>query len=292
MTIKGGISAAFRAHLPWRSPLHRARLRRGLYGCRFQPTTDLPDLDEVEIFGPAQPNQNLALHKPADQSSLSIWSTSKLIPPPPSGPLPLPIKEVLERGRQLAGDLTEMGLDTASYESEFAAVATRLALAGAGSARNASGTLLRRAASRAQAGLCRSAAAVQSTALCEAIHAADLSGYLFESYALGLAAGGDICVLDNPFTESCRAASCAYPDRPARTGPCARDGSVVGRHRIVFGYARKKSFDPPIQPWPPASCTCRNNVTKVAQDDRADAYLRDRRGRLGLAPVDRPSLLE
>ena len=28
----------------------------------------------------------------------------------------------------------------------------------------------------------------------------------------------------------------------------------------MFGYARKKSFDPPIQPWPPAFCTCRNNV--------------------------------
>ena len=30
--------------------------------------------------------------------------------------------------------------------------------------------------------------------------------------------------------------------------------------RVVFGYARKKSFDPPIQPWPPAFCACRNNV--------------------------------
>ena len=103
MTIKGGISAAFRAHLPWRSPLHRARLRRGLCGCRFPAHNRSSCIwTKSEIFGPAEPTQNLALHKPADQSSLSIWSTSKLIPPPPSGPLPLPIKEVLERGRQLA----------------------------------------------------------------------------------------------------------------------------------------------------------------------------------------------
>ena len=32
-------------------------------------------LDEVEVYGPEAPN--LALHRPADQSSLSQWSTPK-----------------------------------------------------------------------------------------------------------------------------------------------------------------------------------------------------------------------
>jgi hypothetical protein len=39
-------------------------------------------LDEVEVFGPDDPSRNLALHKPANQSSLSEWSQphSKLAP--------------------------------------------------------------------------------------------------------------------------------------------------------------------------------------------------------------------
>jgi hypothetical protein len=55
-------------------------------------------LDEVEVYGEAVPARNLALHKPADQSSLSIWSTSKLTAPPTSGPVPLPTGEILRRG--------------------------------------------------------------------------------------------------------------------------------------------------------------------------------------------------
>jgi len=34
-------------------------------------------LDEVEVYGPGPDAKNLALHRPADQSSLSIWSTAK-----------------------------------------------------------------------------------------------------------------------------------------------------------------------------------------------------------------------
>ena len=34
-------------------------------------------LDEVEIYGPADATKNLALHQPADQSSLSQWSTAE-----------------------------------------------------------------------------------------------------------------------------------------------------------------------------------------------------------------------
>jgi hypothetical protein len=39
-------------------------------------------LAEVEVFGPADPARNLALRRPANQSSLSRWSVSKLPPTP------------------------------------------------------------------------------------------------------------------------------------------------------------------------------------------------------------------
>ncbi len=38
------------------------------------PGNDYLHLDEVEVFGPADVAKNLALHQPANQSSLSIWS--------------------------------------------------------------------------------------------------------------------------------------------------------------------------------------------------------------------------
>ena len=38
------------------------------------PGTDYLHLDEVEVFGPADAAKNLALHRPANQSSLSLWS--------------------------------------------------------------------------------------------------------------------------------------------------------------------------------------------------------------------------
>ena len=38
------------------------------------PSTDFLHLDEVEVFGTTSPAKNLALHRPANQSSLSQWS--------------------------------------------------------------------------------------------------------------------------------------------------------------------------------------------------------------------------
>ncbi|MEA1950010.1 MAG: discoidin domain-containing protein, partial [Planctomycetota bacterium] len=86
-------------------------------------------LDEVEIHGPSDPLKNLALHKPADQSSLSTWSTSKLVSPKPVKPAPLPIDNVIRRGRLLAADLKAAGIDTAPFERELDAVAAQLAKA-------------------------------------------------------------------------------------------------------------------------------------------------------------------
>ncbi|MBI5688020.1 MAG: discoidin domain-containing protein [Verrucomicrobia bacterium] len=88
-------------------------------------------LDEVEIYGSTEPSKNLALHRPATQSSLSRWS-KKAAPGPPD--MAAAINHFIERGRRLATDLKHRGVDTAAYEREFDEVAVRFgvpALAGA-----------------------------------------------------------------------------------------------------------------------------------------------------------------
>ena len=67
-------------------------------------------LDEVEIYGPADPAKNLALRQPADQSSLSQWSTAKI-----RREQDFPTAACIERGRKLAVHLSQVGVDVAPY---------------------------------------------------------------------------------------------------------------------------------------------------------------------------------
>ncbi|MBE3070589.1 MAG: discoidin domain-containing protein, partial [Planctomycetes bacterium] len=95
---------------------------------RLQVPSDGPlffHLDEVEVYGPADPAANLALGRPADQSSLSPWSTAKIREAP--APAAYPTGPVLDRGRRLADDLRRAGLDTGPHERALADVAARLA---------------------------------------------------------------------------------------------------------------------------------------------------------------------
>jgi hypothetical protein len=46
------------------------------------PGSEFLHLEEVEVFGPAEPARNLALHRPADQVSVSQWSASHRATPP------------------------------------------------------------------------------------------------------------------------------------------------------------------------------------------------------------------
>ena len=107
--------------------------------------------------------------------------------------------------------------------------------------------------------------------------------------------GGDLCVLDNPFTaKQLPSRQCAII-LAGQLGP----GHVHGMDlwwdasRIVFGYARKKSFDPPIQPWPPAPLTCRNNVHEGLRKTIEPTHIFEIGvDGIGFTPADRPSLLE
>ena len=219
-------------------------------------------LDEVEVYGEADPAQNLALHKPADQSSLSIWSTSKLTGPPIAGPVPLPTGEILRRGRLLAADLKQAGLDTAPLERELEAVAARLAEPSAAATDDAR----RRLYFDARRAVRRLAFANPLLQFDQLLFVKRFTQQTYPDICLNhmpwvSRPGGDLCVLAKPFSDE--------PGKPevrnilaGQLGP----GHVHGMDlwwdadRIVFGYARKKSFDPPIQPWPPAFCACRNNV--------------------------------
>jgi hypothetical protein len=69
-------------------------------------------LDEVEVYGPGEPKENLALHRPANQSSICQWSTAKPSVSPDSA-LQYPTAAFIDHGRKLAADLQARGVDCA-----------------------------------------------------------------------------------------------------------------------------------------------------------------------------------
>ncbi len=218
--------------------------------------------DEVEVYGTADPAKNLALHKPADQSSLSPWSTSKLVAPKATEPPPLPIADVLRRGRLLAIDLKAAGLDTSPFERELDAVAARLADTSAPLTKDAHRQLYFSARGTVR----RLAFANPLLRFDRLLFVKRFTQQTYPDICLNhmpwvSRPGGDLCVLEQPFSD--RDAT-----RPVRNiladqlGPGHIHGMDLwwDADRVVFGYARKKTMDPPIQPWPPAPLTCRNNV--------------------------------
>lgn len=85
------------------------------------PTAEYLHLDEVEVYGVGEGDKNLALGKPADQSSVSRWSTRKPHGKAVTGDYA--IAQAVERGRRLAADLHEAGVDVARAEQELGRVA-------------------------------------------------------------------------------------------------------------------------------------------------------------------------
>jgi hypothetical protein len=83
-------------------------------------------LDEVEVYGPKEPNKNIALGKPATQSSVSTWSAIHT----PAGAQPTarryPIALAIERGLKLADDLRRLGADVEPHAAALRHAAERL----------------------------------------------------------------------------------------------------------------------------------------------------------------------
>jgi hypothetical protein len=67
-------------------------------------------LDEVEVYAIGS-QANVALHRPAGQSSCSPWSTHHGGPAPVARPAEFPVEQMVERGLALAEDLIRRGVD-------------------------------------------------------------------------------------------------------------------------------------------------------------------------------------
>jgi len=85
------------------------------------PTHSYFHLDEVEIYA-AEGGKNIALHKPATQSSTSQWSARHGSPTPLAVPL---VAEVVQQGLQLADQLHQQGVDTTAPIAQLRAIQTR-----------------------------------------------------------------------------------------------------------------------------------------------------------------------
>ena len=85
-------------------------------------------LDEVEVFGAADQEKNLALTRPADQISVSQWSTLRS-PPRRTEPVkiaPTRIREILTHCRRLVHDLGVNGVDAGRETRVLNALEDRL----------------------------------------------------------------------------------------------------------------------------------------------------------------------
>ena len=96
-------------------------------------TTMYFHLDEVEVYPTSDPKTNVALGKPADQSSVSQWSAVHEKPtwgqsPSEKGTVPFraPFATVVERGRKLAADLLAGGAPVDPLVRQFETVAMRV----------------------------------------------------------------------------------------------------------------------------------------------------------------------
>ena len=82
-------------------------------------------LDEVEVYSSGPNAKNLALNRPAEQSSVSQWSTAKRLGGE-TGPRSYPTGHFIETGRSLAAELQSQGVDCGAVRRELAELEERL----------------------------------------------------------------------------------------------------------------------------------------------------------------------
>jgi len=199
-------------------------------------------LDEVEIYGSAQPDQNLALRRPATQSSLSRWS-KKAAPRPPD--MVAASGHFIERGRRLAVELSRAGVNVAAFEREFDEAAGQLRLLGA----NASPEMARPLYVKVRWALRRLAFRNPLLNFDRLLVVKRFCQETYPDVCLNhmpwvSRPGGDLCVL-----------TLAGPEAAPQVTPILNDALGPGHvhgvdlswdgKRIVFGYAKAKSDQPP-----------------------------------------------
>lgn len=212
---------------------------------RLQIPSDQPvffHLDEVEIFGSTGDRHNLALGKPANQSSLSQWSTAKCV-----AAIQYPTEACIRRARLLAADLQQAGVETRALVHRLDGVAAAVhSLPASATASD------RRRLYLETRWLIREL--VFTNPLLHFDRLLFVKRFCQETYPdiclnhmpWVTRPGGDICVLSNPFSPPAEDRNVRYLLNGA-LGP----GHVHGMDlwfdasRVVFGYARARSADPP-----------------------------------------------
>jgi mono/diheme cytochrome c family protein len=117
----GGISGAPPLEVSFAEDAVQARF------VRLQIPSETPvyfHLDEVEIYGPGAEATNLALRRPARQSSISQWSVAK--PLGGDAPLVFSTGEFIESGRRLEAELRQEGVNCAGFLEKLIALEERL----------------------------------------------------------------------------------------------------------------------------------------------------------------------
>jgi len=199
-------------------------------------------LDEVEIYKPGNDTENLALGRPVGQSSLSPWSTAKT----PSRVMEYPTLDCIARARLLANDLQRMGIENREIIQDLNSVETEIKALSADASEQQRELYLR------TRWIVRRL--VFSNPLLNFDQLLFVKRFCQETYPdvclnhmpWVSRPGGDICILTNPF---------APPDSGQQVHYILNDalgpGHVHGMdlwfdgHRIVFGYARSRSNEPP-----------------------------------------------
>ena len=222
-------------------------------------------LDEVEIYGPADPGKNLALRRPADQSSTSQWSTVKVTVP--ERPLCFATEEILARGRRLADDLAACGVDVSMHRQDL----DRL---------TASVRQMSPKAVQADRGLyfqVRTAVRrlVFANPLLDFDQLVFVKRFTQKTYPdiclnhmpWVSRPGGDICVLTNPFSVD-GAGQVVRKILNGVLGPGHVHGMDLwwGADRVVFGYAKSKTGQP-VCSWPPKSCQVRHMAHQLRETE-------------------------
>ena len=84
--------------------------------------------EEVEVY-PVGKTENVALSKPANQSSASKWSVLDFNPwssdPIPEGPIEYPVAKIVEQGLQLAADLSARGVNVEPHVATLGKIGRR-----------------------------------------------------------------------------------------------------------------------------------------------------------------------
>ena len=201
-------------------------------------------LDEVEIYGAEKPNVNLALGKPVDQSSTSPWSTPKgRVEKKPE--TAFQIEYFLRRGRRLAEDLRQMGVETGKYVARLKRVEGDYRKLGSGASDQ-----MRRALYVQVRHAVRELAF--SNPLLDFAELLFVKRFTQETYP-------DVCLNHMPWVSRPGGDICVLTMSGPDGGPKARNilkgalgpGHVHGMDlwwdadRVVFGYARAKSNQPP-----------------------------------------------